>query len=405
MSNFTTPLGTDQYSRVMVSAFDEREIVSVPTAGQAFFGDPEAGNSRTLFADGSGVAEIDIIRSAGETLAALISRGGSGINTSGQPMGGDEKYTNFARSYPLIYDTAAITAKQINEMRLAGENPYSEMSPESRMRILAMNLHDEIVRRIIRTNEYLAWQSLLTGTMPAIYGTSNTDLIYDFLRKSTHNYTVAVLWTNASAVILNDMDDAWDLGRQDAFTSLDAMCMGGGAANAFYADSEILSGGDNRRIDLVAYNDSLQLPSRFNKFVNAGMTWIGKARTPRGHEFYLFTYDDVYKAPVTGTVTKYMDDKKVLYFNANTRCDRYFGPSDCMPIDPARQQWLQWLFGMSPDAAAMPNVKGGQILDPRMFYHDGYPSPDGRSVIIRSQAAPIYATTQTDAFVVQTVTA
>ena len=403
MANFTTPLGTDQYSRVMVSAFDEREIVSVPTAGQAFFGDPSAGNSQTVFSDGAGVVEIDIIRSAGETLAALINRGASGINTSGQPMGGDEKFTNFTRSYPLIFDTAAITADQINTARLAGESPYSGSSPEARMRKLAMNLHMEIMRRIVRTNEYLAWQSLLTGTMPAIYGTSNTDLIYDFLRKSTHNYTVAVLWSNASAVILSDMDDAWDLGRQDAYVSFDGMVLGADAATAFYADSEIRVGGDNRRIDLVAYNDQISMPSRFNKFVEAGMSWIGKARTPRGHEFYLFTYDDVYKAPVTGTVTKYMDDDKVLYFNANTRCDRYFGPSDCMPLDPGREQWLNWFFGLSPNAAPMPNIKGGQILDPRMFYHDGYPSPDGRSAIIRSQAAPIYATTQTDAFVVQTV--
>jgi hypothetical protein len=403
MTNFADPLGTDQYSRVMVSAFDEREIVSVPTAGQAFFGDPAAGNSQTVWSDGQGVVEIDIIRSAGETLAALINRGGSGINTSGQPTGVDEKSTNFARTFPLIYETAAITAKQINEMRLAGESPYSGASPESRMRKLAMNLHMEIMRRIVRTNEYLAWHSLINGTMPAIYGTTNTDLIYDFLRKSTHNYTVSVLWDNASAVILNDMDDAWDLGRQDAFVSFDGMVLGGEAANAFYNDSEIRVGGDNRRIDLVAYNDQISLPARFNKWVQAGMTWIGKARTPRGHEFYLFTYDDVYKAPVTGTITKYMPDKKVLYFYSGARFDRYFGPSDTMPIDPGRRQWMEWMFGMSPDAAQMPNIKGGQILDPRMFYHDGYPSPDGRSAIIRSQAAPIYATTQTDAIVVQTV--
>lgn len=404
MGNFTDPLGTDQYSRVMVSAFDEREIVSVPTAGQTFFGDPAAGNSQTLFADGAGSVDIDIIRSAGETLAELIHRGGSGINVAGQPMGGDEKFSSFNRTFPLIYDTAAITAKQINEARLAGEDPYSGASPESRMRKLAMNLHEEIMRRIIRTNEYLAWQSLLTGQMPAIYGTANTDLIYDFLRLSTHNYTVSVLWTNASAVILSDMDAAWDLARKNAFISLDGMVLGKEAATAFYADSEILVGGDNRRIDLVAYNDQITLPKRFNKFIEAGMTWIGKARTPRGHQFYLFTYDDVYKAPSTGTITSYMDDDKVLYFNANTRCDRYFGPSDTMPIDPARQQWLNWFFGLSPDAAPMPNVKGAGILDPRMFHHDGYPSPDGRSAIIRTQAAPIYATTQTDAFVVQTVT-
>lgn len=405
MSNFTDPLGTDQYSRVMVSAFDERDIVSVPTAGQTFFGDPAQGNSQTLYSDGSGVVEIDIIRSAGETLAMLINRGASGINTSGQPTGGDEKFSTFSRQYPLIYDTAVITAKQVNEMRLAGENPYSGSTPEARMRKLAMNLHMEIMRRIVRMNEYLAWQSLINGTMPAIYGTSNTDLIYDFLRDATHDYTVSVKWDNASAVILEDMDDAWDYGRQDAYVSLDGMVLGGSAAQAFYSDSEIQTGGDNRRIDLVAYNDKISLPSRFNKWVEAGFTWIGKARTMRGHEFYLFTYDDVYKAPSTGTITNYMPLKKVLYFYSGVRCDRYFGPSDCLPIDPIRQQWLTWFFGLSPDSAAMPNVKNSGVLDPRMFYHDGYPSEDGRSVIIRSQAAPIYATTQTDAFVVQTVLA
>jgi len=47
-----------------------------------------------------------------------------------------------------------------------------------------------------------------------------------------------------------------------------------------------------------------------------------------------------------------------------------------------------------------PNIKNqSAIISPAMFYSDAYKAQDDKKITIRTQAAPIYATTQTDAFV------
>jgi hypothetical protein len=46
-------------------------------------------------------------------------------------------------------------------------------------------------------------------------------------------------------------------------------------------------------------------------------------------------------------------------------------------------------------------VKGG-IVNPAMFYNDAYQAEDGKKIAVRTQTAPIFATTQTDAFVTLT---
>jgi hypothetical protein len=45
-------------------------------------------------------------------------------------------------------------------------------------------------------------------------------------------------------------------------------------------------------------------------------------------------------------------------------------------------------------------VDAGGVLTPEAFYWDAYVSPDWKRLTIRGQHAPIFATTQTDAFVV-----
>ena len=80
----STPNATDQYSRFMVSLFDEREVQGIPTAFQAFFGG-NAG-SRTVFESNAGTIEIDILRANGERLAATVHRGQSSDTVTRQKM-------------------------------------------------------------------------------------------------------------------------------------------------------------------------------------------------------------------------------------------------------------------------------------------------------------------------------
>ena len=63
------------------------------------------------------------------------------------------------------------------------------------------------------------------------------------------------------------------------------------------------------------------------------------------------------------------------------------------------------MFGFNMDAPPMPaNIKGSGTLMPNMFHSDAYMAANGKALTVRTQAAPIFATTMTDAFVTITTT-
>jgi hypothetical protein len=394
----TTPLTVDLYSRFMADLFNEFDMVSVPTALQQFFGDPRNG-SRTLFSPDAEDIDIDIIR-ADEKLGALVPRGVGGVNLDGEDTLA-QRYSTFSRVYPLGELEGSIHSNQLTK-RLAGENPYDGRDRITRLRILGKQIHDEHMRRFVRMFEYLCSQSLFTGKMPAIIGTVDPDLLYDWRRKSTHIAAVGTAWTNAAADALGDIDDAWDLGRQDAHVNIDMMVTRGNVFEAFLKNTDLIAKADNRRFELVMVNQNLPVPQKLAKFVDAGMTPRGRLLTPRGHEIWMFTYDEGYT--VGSTFTYYIPAGNVLFAYSGARCDRYFGPPDVLPMTPAREAIYREYFGMSTTGAPMPpNIKRtAQTIFPGMFYRDAYGPAEGKSITCRTQCAPIFATTQTDAFVTWT---
>jgi hypothetical protein len=392
-----TPLAVDEYSRFMVDLFDEKDVVSVSTGFQAFFGVPETG-AKTVFSPNSEVVEIDIMR-ANERIAALLPRNSLSRDLTGQKDTQTQEYTTFSRVYPWSKEVGNITAGQINK-RLAGENPYDQIARSDRLMELAQEHHMEHVRRNVRMFEYLSSQAIREGVMDAIIGTSNTDLQYDYRRLATHNFTPAVKWDNASNTIIDDVDTSCDLVRADGKVRPDMMILGGGMMDAFINDSDVQTQADNRRFELIEVSTNNPVPPRYNRFVNAGFIPRGRLRTPKGYELWMFTYVDGYTNS-SGTYTPYMPTDEVVICNCMARCDRYFGPPESMPIDSFDAQWMQEVFGINPNAPAMPqNIKGlGSVVSPNMFYFDAYKGEGNTTYSIRTQTAPIFATTMTDAFV------
>ena len=102
----TTPATQDLFTRFMVEAFDDREIIAAPTAWQAFFGSPLS-MGKTIFSPDKSDVDIDIIR-GNEKTAALIPRG-----TISRPLGSTQadmqggKMTAFSRKYPLSEEEGA----------------------------------------------------------------------------------------------------------------------------------------------------------------------------------------------------------------------------------------------------------------------------------------------------------
>lgn len=394
--NQATPLAVDGYSRFMARKFDEKDIIGVPTGFQSLFGRPSTG-AVTVYAPDAKLVEIDIQR-GNERIAALIHRGSNSRPLTGQSNISEQRYSSFSRRYPLIEEEGDINADQILN-RLAGESPYSNSTRLDRMRDLGLTIHKESQRRIIRLCEVLAAQSALEGVQDAIFDTSNTDLQYDFHRLATHTVTPAAKWDVITTDIIGDIDTGCNLVRANGKVQPDCLIMGGGAMAAFLANTTVKELADNRRIELIQVSLNNPVPANLAFMVESGFNARGLLRTAEGYELWMFTYVDGY-TNAAGTFTKYMPTEQALLFASEARCDRYFGPPELLPNTPLKMQFFQEMFGFSPQLGMRPpNIKAASgVVQPEMFYFDAYTAANHKTVTVRTQAAPIYATTMTDAF-------
>ncbi len=395
----STPQAADIYSRIMVDLFNEKSVIGVSTGFQVFFGRPENG-SKSIFSPDANAVDIDIMR-GNEKTAALIQRGAMGRNIRRLKSTNEQKFTNFSRKYPLGEEISDITADQINN-RVAGENPYlGGLTKFDRLRLLGIDEHEEHIRRFVRMFERLAAQSVLTGKQDSILGTSNTNLQYDFRRTSGNTITVSTGWNQASPTIIADIDGGCEQFRETSKMTPDMGLIGSEAMDSFINDTDVQAQADNRRFELIEVSTGNPVPAQFQKFIDAGFQARGRLRTPGGFTLWLFTYIDGYMTD-GGTFTKYMNTDKMLIASSKSRNDRYFGPSEVLPADSNQQAFYREYFGFDTMSAPIPaNIKGiGSVILPQMFYFDAYRSNDNKTVSLRTQTAPIFATTQTDAYVV-----
>jgi len=392
-----TPIAVDQFSRFMVDMFDEREVIGVPTVWQSFFGRPEHA-SRTVFSPDANDVDIDIIR-GNERLAALIHRGTDSTHLGQtQPKTNTQNYSSFSRKFPLAEEESTISAHKLLS-RLAGENPYGGKTRLDRNRALALEYHLEHIRRYVRLFEVLSGNSLLSGQMPGILGTANSDLIYDFRRNPAHFVVPAVGWDQANADILNDIDEGCQQIRISGHVKPNVLFLGSQAMDAVIKNLTVQALADNRRFELIEISTNNPVPPMISTLVNSGAIARGRLRTPRGYEVWLFTYVDVY-TDRNGDAQPYLPEDMAFLAYYGARCDRYYGPPERLPVTPSDAAWYQSMFGFNMMTPPMPaNVANmGAIISPAMFYSDAYESPEKKKVVIRTQSAPIYATTQTDAF-------
>ena len=386
------------YSRFMVDVFNEMAIIGVPTGFQQFFGAPET-NSRTLFSPDSAVVDIDIMR-GNERLGALIHRG-----MESRPLGPTQKntnvqkFSNFSRVFPLGEEEGDLDANQLL-FRLAGENPYARRTRTERLRELAMENHNEHVRRFVRMFEHLCSLSILTGKMPAILGTTVSDLEYDFQRRPSHIVTVANTWDSVSADIMGDLTSASEKVRADGHVHPDMLLVGDNALEALLKDPAMLALADNRRFDQIEVRSGYNAPEKFQRFLDGGFLPRGRLQLPSGYELWVFSYVDGY-TDEAGDFTKYLPADEALVCYSQARCDRYFGPPERLPMTASEEAYYQEYFGFSPAQPPMPpNIYGGdRTISPAMFYFDAYVADTKKNLTIRTQTAPIFATTMTDAFV------
>jgi hypothetical protein len=381
----------------MDNLFDEKEIINVDTVFQQFFGKPAFGGSKTIYSPDSEVVEIDIMR-GNERLAALIHRGTNSRFLNMMSNTEAQNFSSFSRVYPLAEELGDITASQINK-RMGGEPQYDPKSRADRLRMLAREHHLEHIRRYVRLFEVLAGLSLLGGQQPAILNSANADNWYNFNRNAAHIVQPTVPWNDPAADILGDLDAAINLLRINGHVRPNVVFFGGNVANVVLSDTVIQRFADIKGYSLVRVGPENNPPSSLQALIDAGADPIGRITTPRGRTLWMFTYDAVFTDDA-GNAEHYLPLNLCFLAYYGARCDRYFGPPERLEMDSMDIAWMVEKLGINP---MMPlpdgtNIKSGSVVTPQMFYLDAYKSGDRKKVTVRTQSAPIFATTQTDAF-------
>lgn len=392
----TTPINMDIYSRTQALLFDENEIIRAPFGGQAFFG---GRMGSTKFEPDASVFEYDISR-ATTKLAPMIIRGTNAAHQDSTAGMKQELWTNFARLYPLIEDKGSVTADQIIN-KVKGESTYgSGLTKQDRTLILANSLHKKAIQKSFMTMEYLAWQSILTGTQPILIGATDTNLLYDWERKATHA-VAGTSWTNSSTDILSDIDDGWDLINVDAHAEADILLCGDTGMESIVSNDDILAISDNRR----QFNNKFEVPlmEQAYQFLTAeGFGYRGELTTKTGNKFQLFTYKKFYTNS-SDVTTRYLPINKVVMTSSSAIGNRHFGPSDEM--EPTQQQRADYRDLMGIDMGSMPSglkMNTSQRFDPRWFTFGL--QRNRKNFEFFTQIAPVYVPVTTDAWVVYTVT-
>jgi len=389
-------LPTDMtYTHSMIDLFDERRFLMIAKGFQALFGNIASG-SRTFFINNRELFEISIIRGK-RRIAALIPRGISGTIIDQDAKAGQVS-SQFSRSFPLSHEEDYINVSETLK-RLPEENPWmadSEFTKEERMTILAAQKHEDQIRATAGLFEYLAAQSIIEGKMPAILGTSNADLIYDWKRDPDNIKTVLNEWNNGGD-ILGDIDDGCDAVQIKGKGEANLLLMGEDVWPIYLADDEVQKYHDNRRYNLAFMGRDFVLPAMFNRLVGpGGFQPRGTLITPKGRLLYLFSYDQYYEDKA-GDVFHYMPKDQASILDVRLIANRYFGPSEKFWPTELDEMWMRGRFGFTPMNLPMPpNFPSEDIIDPRMF-HFYADEKDKQFVRIMTQSAPVFATNQTDA--------
>jgi hypothetical protein len=392
----------------MAQAFDERAIIGNPTGFLSWFNRP--GYSTTKFSPVASVVDINIVR-GNERTAVMVPRG-----TISKPLGKSQKnaqgtrYTTFSRRFPLALEESTISSDQL-EFKGLTEDPTMPADHLSRMRGLALEAHQEQVRRMIRLFERLAAQAILTGKQDAIIG-AGADYQYDFKRKATHSFAASGAggsWGSAASDVIGCIETGCDLVRQDAHMNPDVLLLSKESIAGLMDNTAFTAFSNSRRINLLQFGPDTPMPPQFAPMVASGWIWRGRLDTPSGYTLNVFTYMDTYADYNDGTdattVTPYLSSNTALIGSSQAICDRYFGPPERLPLSPMEASEMRYFMGIDPAVGMMPpNIKGNPgIIDGRMFYFDAYKN-GRRTFAIETQAAPIFVPTSTDSWVTITTT-
>lgn len=403
MTWYTSPSAPGLYQRFMVEMFSDYDLIALPTMFQSIFGRAATGSKTHYINEGESV-EIDIMR-GNEKLAALRKRGTYAAEKSNQKDLLVRQFSTGIMGFPLLEEKTPLHAHQLFN-RMPGETQYQMQDRLTKLRSLAFEGHREHIRRMARTFEYLAMKSITEGGMPK-EALDESTLLYDWKRNSDHAITTSTSWSNAAADVKGDLDSAAHYVRVNGKVEPEFAIFGATAWTGLMKNTALLAYADNRRIDQYRIGpDAGDAPASVSHLVAGGAKYRGMLVTDKGYKLALLTYSDVY-TDSSGDPAAYMPAELVVVGSSQARADRYFGPDERLPVLASEKAEFAELFGFAQAPGPMPPlVKGPSgVLSPEMFKLDAFVSEDRKNVTLRSQSAPIFCTTMTDAWATIDVTA
>jgi hypothetical protein len=393
MGSFT-PIAQSPYSRVMAAPFDERLIKVLPTGFQSLYGAQPTWN---LFSPDALQVSADIRRGDGQ-LAKMIHRGQSSPIGSGYEQNLVTKFTNVGRVFPLIEDSGPVTSDQLHK-RAFGVSEEAQETYWQRLQRLAAEQHATSFDKVVRTFEKLAAQAALTGAMDAIIGTSDTTEQFDFYRNTDNTFAADNAWDAAAdaGTPFTDLEAMAKVLLTNGKIPMDYVVVSAATWAAMFNNAQITTLADEQKIKFFDAG-MIAPPARYARMIANGFNPVGFVRLPSAPEVFIFTYLGTYD--VSGTATQYMPDGQAFCGSSLARADRQFGPADRFPDTQEQQRIYQLYFGFAPTAPNMqvPGEDVTAVIQPWMFYLDAMFAPDKKSLIMRTQAAPLYVPTHTDAF-------
>ena len=390
------PSALSVYRRTMIQSFSDFDMLTLGTLFLSLFGRSATG-SKTSYVD-TVLFEYDIQRATQEA-APLVPRGMYAAKDLSQDMLAGQKFTTSVLDFPLMSLESAFHAAQLNQRQM-GQNVYAPNNEAATLREWASGEHKEHVRRMTRRMELMAAQSILTGSLTGSNGST-----YDWNRHADLAYTTTDTWDAAGTKILDDLDLMAERVRQKGNVEPDFALMSAESYAGFLVNTTILAVADNLRVEQVYVKLDGSADSKYDHMIAAGAKYRGAIGTSSGHELALFTYPDGYTS--SGTFTKYLSANKVVVGSTMARADRAFGPFEGFSETASQRAFYSQRFGIAPVAAIPAGLKNAPaVISPDMFKLSGYESPDGMNVVVRTQCAPLFIPTQTDAWgVITTVQA
>ncbi len=199
--------------------------------------------------------------------------------------------------------------------RMAGENPYSGMSPEQRAAKKMGEDFRELNEMITRREEFMCAQVLFTGKLHVIGEGINEEIDFQFTNKKTLSGTD--LWSDEGSDPLNDLEVWQDEVRVKGLVNADMCIMSTDVVKVFISHAKVKEMLDNRRIELGIINPK-DLPN--------GAKYIGRINK-LGMDIYQYdgVYLDDFTNPAEPTTKKLVPEKTLALASSDANYTMNYG--------------------------------------------------------------------------------